>query len=655
MDRVLMVALMVLGAIPGGAASQARADAPASQVDGRFDVGGRAIRLACRGQGAPTVVVDAGMGTAPVEDPGWQAIADRVAPVTRICLHDRAGLGGSDPAPAGARTSLDAARDLHAALQAAGIAPPYLLAAHSIGGLHAQAFASRYPSGTAGLVLISTTHPDQIQRWLAQLPPEETDEEGAITDARTFLTRMANDPSANEERLDFRASAAQARALVSLGDKPLVVATHSPRFRMVPGLSEPLALRLEAQTQAMQRQLLGLSSNAVQNVAPEAGHGLPHEAPAFVVENILQGVAAVRAQGSEADGSTLPVGDADKLAAFNAFVKAYRTERGILSLSYAIAKDGRIVAAEGFGWQDHDAEEPTTADTSYLVASITKTFSAATLLAMEADGLVDLDDAFTDLSDWAGRCERLATSGNIFGGGVALADGYVPPKIDCSARIRVRDVLQMRVLGTPGSNFLYNPIVFGRLANWVEEKTGRPFDRWVRHYVIDRAGLPDIAAGWRDGQGAMALVHLAPPFRIARDEDDGLAPSPLPNPEMNASSGIIASARSLAAYSLALDQERILPRALLQQMWTPPVEADGTTASYAYGWWTQQWRGEQLVWHGGWWPDAYAGLLLKVPGKGLTLVALGNTDGLHWDNRLQVAEVEKNPLALKFLELFAAD
>ncbi|MGY1409376.1 serine hydrolase domain-containing protein [Luteimonas sp. A611] len=197
--------------------------------------------------------------------------------------------------------------------------------------------------------------------------------------------------------------------------------------------------------------------------------------------------------------------------------------------------------------------------------------------------------------------------------------------------------------------------MFGRLSNWVEEKAGQPFDHWMRRYVIDKAGLEDIAAGWRDARGAMALVHLAPPFRIAKDEEDGWAPSPLPNPEMNASSGIIASARGLAEYSLALDQERILPRALLQQMWTPPTDPDGTPASYAYGWWTQQWRGQQLVWHGGWWPDAYAGLLLKVPGRGLTLVALGNTEGLHWGNRLQVAEVEKSALALKFLELVAAD
>ncbi len=345
--------------------------------------------------------------------------------------------------------------------------------------------------------------------------------------------------------------------------------------------------------------------------------------------------------------------DASRLADFKAFAEKYRTERSVLSFSYAIVKDGRIVAAEGIGWQDHDAEEPTTADTSYLVASITKTFTGATLLAMDADGVIDLDSEFTTLSDWKERCEWLATSGNMFGGGKALDDGYVPPKIDCAAHITVRQVLQMRALGKPGSNFLYNPIIYGRLANWVEEKTGRPFDQWVRRYVIDKAGLKDIAAGWRDAKGAMALVNLAPPFRYDRDGAGRFVPSPLPNPEMNASSGIIASARSLAEYSLALDQGRILSRPLLEQMWTPPNDPDGKPASYAYGWWTQRWRGQQLVWHAGNWPDAYAGLLLKVPGKGLSLVALGNTDGLNWPNRVQVAEIEKNPLALKFLELFA--
>ena len=350
-----------------------------------------------------------------------------------------------------------------------------------------------------------------------------------------------------------------------------------------------------------------------------------------------------------------PSTDAARVEAFREVVKAYRAEHRVLSFSWAIAKGDRIIAAEGIGWQDHDAEEKTTADTSYLVASITKTFSAATLIAMDADGIIDLDDDFTKLSDWKGRCNWLSSSGIVFGGGVKLDDDYVPPKIDCSAKLTLRDVLQMRVLGKPGTNFLYNPIVYGRLANWIEEQTGKPFDYWVRRYVIDKAGLKDVAAGWRDTQGGLALVNLAPPFKHVPPEvdEDQLEPSPLPNPEMNASSGIIASARGLALYSIALDHERILPRRLLTAMWTPAVDPDGREAGYAYGWWTQRWHGQRVFWHGGWWPDAYAGLLLKVPDKKLTLVLQGNTDGLNWGNRLYVAEVEKSPLALKFLELFA--
>ena len=339
---------------------------------------------------------------------------------------------------------------------------------------------------------------------------------------------------------------------------------------------------------------------------------------------------------------------------FDEFAREYRLENDVLSMSYAIVKDGEIIAAEGIGWQDHDAEEKTTADTSYLVASITKTFTAATLLGMEADGIIDLDDDFTKLSDWDGRCEWLSTSGNIFGGGKALDDGYTPPAIDCSATLSLRNVLQMRVLGEPGSNFLYNPIVFGRLSNWIEEQTGQPFDVWVRRYVIDKAGLEDVAAGWRDPRAGDALRMLAPPFRHAPEQEDNLDPSALPNPEMNGSSGIIASARALAEYSIALDEGRILEPAIRDRMWTPARESNGEEANYAYGWWTQNWNGKQLVWHGGWWPDAYAGFLLKVPEEGLTLVAFGNTDGLHWGNRLQVAEIEKSPRALKFLELFTS-
>jgi len=267
----------------------------AQSLDGKFDVGSRHIRLACQGSGYPIVVIDAGLGTAAVEDSAWQQIASKTAAVTRVCLYDRAGLGGSDPNPKPVITSLDSAADMDRALEVAGLHGPFLIVGHSIGGLHAQVFTSRYPSKVAGLVLVSTTYPDQMNIWRNLLPPPADGESKAITDARTFMTAMQTEPLKNSERLDMRQSSEQARQLHSLGSKPVIVLTHSPKFRMVPGLDEPLAIKLENATQQMQKQLLQLSTNSTQHIAATAGHHLPNEAPDFVIDGILEGVRDVRA------------------------------------------------------------------------------------------------------------------------------------------------------------------------------------------------------------------------------------------------------------------------------------------------------------------------------------------------------------------------
>ena len=343
---------------------------------------------------------------------------------------------------------------------------------------------------------------------------------------------------------------------------------------------------------------------------------------------------------------------ANEIAGFREFLSDFRRENKVLSLSVAVLKHGEVIMIETIGWQDHDAEEPTQPETSYLIASITKTFTGATLLAMETDGHIDLDADFTSLSDWDERCAWLTNAGIIFGGG-ALDDGREIAAVNCEGPISLRHVLQNRIQGTPGTSFFYNPIVFGRLSNWVEENTDRTWRDWMRYYVLEPAGMDSAAAGWRDSDGASALTNLAPPFRHAPDDEDGIEPSPLPNPELNASSGVIASVLDLALYSNALDDGLILPPALREEMWTPPLDADGTSAPYANGWFVQKWNDHRLVWHSGWWPDAYAGVLLKAPDDGWALVALGNTDGIRYEiDTLTKAQIELSPIPAKFLELF---
>ena len=94
------------------------------------DIGGRKIQLDCRGSGSPTVVLIHGLDTG--GSLSWSAVHDSIARTTRTCAYSRAGIMWSDPTPA--FTPIGMAEDLHAALNAGGEKPPFVLVGHSLGG-----------------------------------------------------------------------------------------------------------------------------------------------------------------------------------------------------------------------------------------------------------------------------------------------------------------------------------------------------------------------------------------------------------------------------------------------------------------------------------------------------------------------------------------
>jgi pimeloyl-ACP methyl ester carboxylesterase len=114
------------------------------------DVGGYRLHLHCKSQGSPTVVMDYGLGGI---SPLWHWVQAEVAKMTSVCVYDRAGYGWSESSPH-LRTSKQMVQELYTLLKKGGIAGPYLLVGHSLGGLNMRLFASQYPSEVVGVVLV---------------------------------------------------------------------------------------------------------------------------------------------------------------------------------------------------------------------------------------------------------------------------------------------------------------------------------------------------------------------------------------------------------------------------------------------------------------------------------------------------------------------
>lgn len=122
-------------------------------------VNGRAVHLDVVAPTAPNpqlpaVVFESGLGGAGTRD--WRRVVPVMSPSARFVRYDRPGLGTSEPDDE-TPTPRHIADVLHEALKEAGIAPPYLLVGHSLGGARIRMFAALYPGDVAGLVFVDPT------------------------------------------------------------------------------------------------------------------------------------------------------------------------------------------------------------------------------------------------------------------------------------------------------------------------------------------------------------------------------------------------------------------------------------------------------------------------------------------------------------------
>lgn len=273
-------------------------------------VDGRKMHIDCTGQGSPTVILDSGLGDTYLS---WQKVQPEIAKFVQVCSYDRAGIGYSDPSSQ-PRTSRVIASELRGLLQAAHVAPPYILVGHSMGGYDVRVYAGMYPKEVAGMVLVDASHPDQENR----LPSELKSMEGTWNREAIFLeyatpfgiprflglcdddvaVRAAecNWHSEREKRAEmkmFSQSAVEAGAVTSLGDIPLAVLSHDPDKPSVE-LPADLAKSTNEAWEKMQEESAHLSTRGTQSIAKNSSHYIQFDRPELVIDAVRSVVEQAR-------------------------------------------------------------------------------------------------------------------------------------------------------------------------------------------------------------------------------------------------------------------------------------------------------------------------------------------------------------------------
>lgn len=222
------------------------------------------------GRGAPTLLLFSGAG---VGLQGWRPLYPGIEKLGTVFGWNRFGLQGSD-APRQPQTGTVVLGSLRELLGYAGLAPPYMLVAHSLGGLYANLFARLYPGETAGVLLLEATHPDDHE-VLKKHETQMVRALGKVLELPQLLFRR-------NVQAELRCVGDTVREIAAAGPFPpvplrVVTGGLTPRgWMMSPGVV--------AARRAHQQDLARLSPLGEQVIAQESGHFPQLTQPGLVLE-----------------------------------------------------------------------------------------------------------------------------------------------------------------------------------------------------------------------------------------------------------------------------------------------------------------------------------------------------------------------------------
>lgn len=314
-----------------------------------------------------------------------------------------------------------------------------------------------------------------------------------------------------------------------------------------------------------------------------------------------------------------------------AVIRQVMEEKHVPSVSVAVAKDGKILWEEAFGWADREKMMPATPDTLYSLASISKPFTATALMRLVEQDKINLDKSANEylgaskLTGLAGDASA-ATVRRVLNHTAGLPYHYHffyvnesdgPPSMDES-------IAHYGVIVTPpGEAWEYSNLGYGIIDYIIARTSGRNYDDFMRTEVFLPLGLTHTSVDIGPGLEAYA----------AQRYDFQQRPIPFYTFDHRGGSAIYASAHDLLRFGMfhlkdhLPDQQPILKDSTLDQMHetaTPPVPGQ-SGLGYGIGWLTKaDDHGYRAVFHTGGMPGVSTSLTL-YPSEDLAVVVLTNS------------------------------
>ena len=244
-----------------------------------------------------------------------------------------------------------------------------------------------------------------------------------------------------------------------------------------------------------------------------------------------------------------------------------------------------VLLHRAYGWADPHGRVPETLETLHAIGSLTKAFTAAAVLRLEADGALRTGDHLGAHLPGVPSDKAAITLHQLLTHTAGIVESIYPHGLEAEWASRTREEALERILASPlrfppGERFAYSNAGYTLLAAVVERVSGQSFESCLRRQILLPAELEDI------GMQLPSWDLRRFPHVVAGDEDRGTLVGRLglgrkdPPPRWNlvGNSGLQATAHDLFRWVRALRAGRVIPQSAVARMF------DGGKHAYGYGW-----------------------------------------------------------------------